>query len=158
MVWSLEKATEPFEDPQDLQPHMRAINRVYLPVTVFNNANWEAPVFDAAWMGEDKCKLFRNVNCSNQLFIVVVSLRSRIIYLYSWPSMEELLVESKPRSTGQILLQVPELHEGFYSFDTTVTNVDSISYVSGSYFAFDRDDVLLSYPLINRFVRKKSIK
>ena len=83
---------------------------------------------------------------------MAISLRSRVIYLYSWPEMDELLVDSKPRATGQLLLEVPELHDGIYSFDTTVTNIDSIGYVSSSYFSFDENDIFISYPLINRFV------
>ncbi|KAI6183251.1 hypothetical protein M3Y97_00469200 [Aphelenchoides bicaudatus] len=135
LVWDLEKGSEQYKDPKGLLPHMRGIKRVHCPVTSFNSTNWDSPPHDVAWVDEN---------------VLVVSLRSRSIYLYSWPDLEEILSESKNRSIGLILLQTPELYDGFFCFDTALTNIDAISYTGSNYFEVEENNTVESISIANR--------
>lgn len=68
-----------------------------------------------------------------------MSLRSRVVYIYSWPEMETILVDGKARTIGQCLVQEPVLYNGCLSLDVMLANVDSINYTCVNYLNLEDD-------------------
>lgn len=59
-------------------------------------------------------------------------------------------MDTKSRSVGQSLVQMPALYDGCFCLDTSYTNVDGIAYSGINYLTHDSESID-SIPLFNRF-------